>query len=383
MERVIVRGMVRLGISRRVACVFGIFAALCCAGAVARAQSTVEQQCTPDMMKQDPELCGHARMLKEGDNLYTVYHLHAARKVEKVEQAFGDTFPEAEFTKFKTDGTCLEADLDATKIYTVDAGKRCVARLRRQAADAELQARRAILDQNRGRTELLTQKGAKNAKDLVGASLPPSQVSDGKYDRVTKDLNEGLKPVTPGKNDVYRMLAVPQAVNFTGKATTGDGFDGDVDKVKHVDTKDINADAPVALNPESQEFDRSGADGDDPKALSAAYASTHKRIQKSLNDDRKIYQQVKPTQYDAKKNGNASVSAEALNEIMNGYTDSQGNVIEGLNAKAGKKLGVPAGKPATDAANSVDLYEDVTNKPANTKGSTLDESLTNHLGNLQ
>ena len=278
----------------------------------------------------DPTQCGHGKLLREGTNVYTVYELHAAKKLWLVQCGFGLIPPtskpacppsagdnQAAFNAYKKDGTCLASDLSSNGNDLTKATEACVKRLKRMSADATLDARKEILRNNAGRRELLD--------DQSGTIIDPNLKSSNgtSPDTVLKDINHAVA-IDP-KTKIMNLLATPQSVDF-GNAEKTLGSGEEITKSKVVKVEDVNTD--VANKGSGDNSVNHYEEADETKmdnVLSAAVKSDAKLLKKAITADQKDFGNMSKdahshggTSYNKKDGGTAadSVSAQALQETM-------------------------------------------------------------------
>ncbi|MBI3542944.1 MAG: hypothetical protein HY075_06705, partial [Deltaproteobacteria bacterium] len=180
------------------------------AGLALGADSTLSQQCSDasrgdGASSDDPEICGHGRMLRQGGNVYVIYEKYAQIKLQLVTDGFAKD-KSAAFARFRKDNTCLQSDLDDNGQDIGKAVEACQKRVTRWSADAVLQARKELLRQGGGREELVTDKGAKNIKDVLGSKPGANAPTGDKPDTVVKDIADAVAKPTGSKNDQAMAL---------------------------------------------------------------------------------------------------------------------------------------------------------------------------------
>ncbi|MBI3555186.1 MAG: hypothetical protein HY074_02840 [Deltaproteobacteria bacterium] len=367
--------------------------------------TTLGKQCSGDSAKDDPTVCGHSRMLEQGDTVFAIYQLHAKKKAKLVKDAFQGTVPAGataptggeipnNMAKFKKDGTCLPGD-------TADqaGADACSARLDRMAVDAELQARKETLHMNKGRADLLQDKNGTilqssiKKEDGTGAAPPPT--SGGATETVFKDIVEDVQPVDK-KTAAMKLLAQPQPVSFTDKAGNAIAAEDTLKaregtaKSKQFKIEDTNADEASRRDGTHKVYEEEVVD-------STGKAETDTALDKAVKGNPKLDALIKNDQEGTRKlaadpkNGafkpnGESVSAQALHDVVQELAQrKQDNDI-----KAGAK---PTGKPVelsilnTESTN-MNISKDTTTNggkalgPKDEKIDPFDKTITSDLNNL-
>ncbi len=325
--------------------------------------SALGKQCTGNPATDDPTACGQGRLLREGTNVFTIYELHAAKKLRLVMCGFGmpvkgDPCKPATpvlaiqdaFDKFTSDGTCLKVDQTGNGGDVTKASETCVKRLKRLAADAAINARKEILRNNTGRRDVLDDKSG-TVTDRVFQNQKGNVVDQGAdnkgSDTVLKDIGQAV--TVDKKTQVMMLLATPHPVDFNNSNTESALGSGDaVTKVRKVDVEEINSDIASKKAGDTSINHYESADEKSDLSLSSDLAVARVSLSKGIDSDKKAFDSLKRdkdtangTLYNNKIGGKGvgdSVSADALRETMRDLAgqdaankDKAGNVKTDIN----------------------------------------------------
>lgn len=280
----------------RILSVAAVALGLCAALPFARAELSIAQECAKlEAEKKFDEAyeqrCGHGKMLKEGSNVYTIYQLHAEKKVELIGKKSAADLP-----ALQKDGTCLN---DAKE--TFDA---CKARLKRAAIDARVQARKNITENNRGRVDLIDEKGDLQIERSGGGGGGPAGKTT-----IMKDFKDAK-----GKDPRDVLSSGAKSVSFGTEDKAGDGvLNADkLEKVKGEDIEKLNSDVAATMDPNQKVLEAvNPAGGKDEK-----FSLKGKGAAKLRDDVRKDQADLSRANDTPVKKGTKSLSSEAFDDVI-------------------------------------------------------------------